>query len=69
MENMVFTDDELSIIETMVEERVAVVEAAADAHWILHSAVLVFLMQAGFAMLCAGRGHAAPTSPREREIP
>ena len=28
--------------------------AAMDAHWLLYCGVLVFLMQAGFAMLCAG---------------
>jgi Amt family ammonium transporter len=44
-----------------IEERLAVLEAGvgaqqseADTHWVLYCGVLVFLMQAGFAMLCAG---------------
>jgi len=47
---MVLTDDELAVIA----EQVGAVQASADAHWVIYCGVLVFLMQAGFAMLCAG---------------
>jgi hypothetical protein len=36
------------------DAEIAELTDAADATWILHSAALVFLMQTGFAMLCAG---------------
>ena len=47
---MTFTDDELKIIQ----EQVGAVQSSADVHWVVYCGVLVFLMQAGFAMLCAG---------------
>ena len=34
--------------------RLDAAEASADTHWLLYCGALVFLMQAGFAMLCAG---------------
>jgi len=57
---MTFTDDELAIIA----EQVGAVQSAADVHWVVYCGVLVFLMQAGFAMLCAGRGAASETRAR-----
>jgi Amt family ammonium transporter len=47
---MTFTDDELAVIA----EQVGAVQSSADVHWVVYCGVLVFLMQAGFAMLCAG---------------
>ena len=57
---MTFTDDELKIIQ----EQVGAVQSSADVHWVVYCGVLVFLMQAGFAMLCAGYGPASHVGAR-----
>merc|ERR1719247_792416 len=49
---MVLTDDELAQITALIGDDA--VASGADVHWLLYCGVLVFLMQAGFAMLCAG---------------
>ena len=65
---MVLTDDELTQIRGEIgtylmaddDENVAQmlrlgsVSDSADIHWLLYCGTLVFMMQAGFAMLCAG---------------
>jgi len=52
---MVLSDDEIEQIAGLIadsgDDGVA---SGADVHWLLYCGVLVFLMQAGFAMLCAG---------------
>ena len=48
---MVFTAQEQAYLDTQF----AAAHSASDVHWLLYCGVLVFLMQAGFAMLCAGR--------------
>ena len=47
---MVLTDDE----EAAIKAAVLGGSADIDVHWILYCGTLVFLMQTGFAMLCAG---------------
>jgi len=49
---MTLTDEELEQIREAFN--LDAVVAAADAMWVLFCGVLVFMMQAGFAMLCAG---------------
>lgn len=66
-----FTEAQLAEINAAVAARVDLAEGAADAHWVLYCGVLVFLMQSGFAMLCAGRGlrvRRAPRGPRGFEL-
>ncbi|KAK7237872.1 ammonium transmembrane transporter [Aureococcus anophagefferens] len=41
-------------VAQMIADASANSTAAADTHWVLYCGTLVFLMQAGFAMLCAG---------------
>ncbi len=47
---MVLTEDE----EAAIKAAVLGGSADIDVHWILYCGTLVFLMQTGFAMLCAG---------------
>ena len=49
---MNFTTDELAFLDARYAP--ASVAFALDTHWVLYCGVLVLLMQAGFAMLCAG---------------
>ncbi|KAH8053035.1 ammonium transmembrane transporter [Aureococcus anophagefferens] len=52
---MVLSDDELAQITALISNSGDdAVASGADVHWLLYCGVLVFLMQAGFAMLCAG---------------
>ncbi|KAH8075633.1 ammonium transmembrane transporter [Aureococcus anophagefferens] len=52
---MVLSDDELAQITALISDSGDdAVGASSDVHWLLYCGVLVFLMQAGFAMLCAG---------------
>ena len=49
---MNFTTEELKFLDARYAP--ASVAFALDTHWVLYCGVLVLLMQAGFAMLCAG---------------
>ncbi|KAH8054838.1 ammonium transmembrane transporter [Aureococcus anophagefferens] len=49
---MNFTNEELEFLDARYAP--ASVAFALDTHWVLYCGVLVLLMQAGFAMLCAG---------------
>ena len=58
---MVLSDDELAQITALISNSGDdAVASGADVHWLLYCGVLVFLMQAGFAMLCAGRAARVP---------
>ena len=50
---MVLTDDEEAAIKAAVLGTSGI-NGDIDVHWILYCGTLVFLMQTGFAMLCAG---------------
>ena len=50
----VFARAEDECFKTYTDERLAVHSGAGDTQFLLTSAYLVFFMQAGFAMLCAG---------------
>lgn len=49
----VFTAEQMAYMDGRYGRSERVTESA-DVHWLMYSGVLVFLMQAGFAMLCAG---------------
>ena len=51
---MVLTDDEEAAIKAAVLGTSGI-NGDIDVHWILYCGTLVFLMQTGFAMLCARR--------------
>ena len=61
---MVLSPDELTQVQDAVDLRVGATEAASDQHWVLYCGVLVFFMQAGFAMLCAGCVPSSKTTTR-----
>ena len=46
--------EQLAEVQTLIDAAVAQSNADTDAFFLIFSAALVFMMQAGFAMLCAG---------------
>lgn len=59
-----FTAEQEEFLATNYVARDSDATTAADVHWLLYCGVLVFGMQSGFAMLCAGRGAGVTRSSR-----
>ena len=65
---MALTEAEIAEVTALIAANSAPA-GSVDAFYLLYAGALVFLMQAGFAMLCAGRAGQGYFSEREWEPP